>query len=133
MVERLLAAGETHATIGELLGISQPVFRDRFANEIADARPRLRAAFIAVVFEKALEGNASMLKLALDLTAEPVVHKPYELPKAAPQPEASAEPEPKAEKLGKKERQALAAANPDTNTRMGELMAARARKGTTVQ
>ena len=128
MVEHLIAAGETHANIGELLGISQPVFRSRFAIEIADARPRLRSAFIAVVFEKALEGSATHLKMALDLTALPEEHKPYVLPTAQPE----APPEPKPEKLGKKERQALAAQNPDVSTPMGELMARRA-KGHRVQ
>lgn len=125
MVRNLLSVGESHDAIGTLLGISQPVFRSRFAAEISDARLRLRAAFLAVVFEKALDGNASMLKLAMDLTAEAEEAKPYELPKSQPEGEAPAEPKP--EKLGKKERQALAAANPDVSTPMGEMMARRAR------
>lgn len=123
MVEHLLAVGESHEDIGKLLGISQPVFRDRFAAQITDARLRLRAGFLAVVFEKAMDGNASMLKLAMDLTAQPDEAKPYELPKAA----AEVPAEPKPEKLGKKAQQALAAANPDVSTPMGELMARRAR------
>jgi len=123
MVEHLLAVGESHEDIGKLLGISQPVFRDRFAAQITDARLRLRAGFLAVVFEKAMDGNASMLKLAMDLTAQPDEVKPYELPKAA----AEVPVEPRPEKLGKKAQQALAAANPDVSTPMGELMARRAR------
>jgi hypothetical protein len=129
MVSHLLAVGETQQDIQKLLGISHPVFLSRFRTEIEDARLRLRASFLAVVFEKALDGNASMLKLALDLTALPdSTDKPYELPKAQPEAE-----EPKAPKLGKKEQQALAAANPDTSTPMGRLMAERAKRGARVQ
>lgn len=127
MVEHLLAVGETHENIGKMLGISQPVFRSRFAALIEDSRLRLRAAFLAVVFEKALDGNASMLKLAMDLTASPEAVAPYQLPEA--KPEAPAESAVKEPKLGKKERQALAAQNPDVSTAMGELMARRARGG----
>jgi hypothetical protein len=123
MVEHLLAVGEHHEDIAKVIGISLPVFYSRFAAQITDARLRLRAGFLAVVFEKAMDGNATMLKLAMDLTALPEVAAPYKLPEA----KAEAPAEPKPEKLGKKERQALAAANPDTSTPMGELMARRAR------
>jgi hypothetical protein len=129
MVERLVAAGESHENIGKLLGIGQPVFRDRYANEIADGRLKLRSALLAVMFEKALDGNASMLKLAMEITALPEEDKPYELPQAKPE-----EPiEEKAPKLGKKEQQALAAQNPDKSTKMGALMARRAQGTKTVQ
>lgn len=129
MVERLVAAGESHEDIGKLLGISQPVFRSRYATEIADGRLKLRSALLAVVFEKALEGNATMLRVALDVTDMPDVEVPYKLPEAKPEaPAKTKEP-----KLGKKEQQAIAAANPDTSTPMGELMAARAQGTKTVQ
>lgn len=128
MVSHLLAVGETQQDIQKLLGISHPVFLDRFRTEIEDARLRLRASFLAVVFEKALDGNASMLKLALDLTALPeAAALPYKVPEAKP------EAEPKPEKIGKKEQAARDAANPDVGTPMGQLMAERARRGQPVQ
>ena len=122
-VERLVAAGEAHGDIGKLLGIGQPVFRSAYAEEISLGRLRLRDRLFAVTIEKALAGNAGLLKIALDLTALPEEkEQPYQLPES--KPEAPAEP--KAPKIGKKEQQALDAANPDTSTEMGQLMAKRA-------
>lgn len=129
LVAHLLAVGEAHKDIAHLLGISEPLFSKRYAAQITDARLSLRARFCAVVFAKALEGNASMVKLAMDLTAAPdAADVPYQLPQAAPIEAAPKEP-----KLGKKERQALDAANPDTSTPMGRLMAERAKRGDRVQ
>lgn len=127
MVEHLLAVGESQADIAGLLGIAEGTFRAKFAKEITDARLRLRAGFVAVVIEKAMGGNATMLRLAMDLTGLPDAAVPYKVPEVE-----EAKPEPMPAKLGKKAQQALDAANPDTATPMGRLMAARA-QGSRVQ
>lgn len=124
IVANLLSVGERHSDIAHMLGISDALFAERFKVEITDARLAMRARFAAVVFAKALEGNVSMLRLAMDMTSTPEEEKPYQLPESK-----SAEPAAKEPKLGKKERLALAAQNPDVNTAMGELMARRAQGG----
>ena len=123
-VMRMVAVNESHRDIALAIGCNSSTLALRFKDELDTGRAVKRAQLVNAVFAKALEGNAGMLKLAIDITSIPNgPDKPYQIPDA--KPAAAEPPAPKPEKIGKKEQQLLDARNPDTGNRMGELMAAR--------
>lgn len=92
-VEVLVAAGMVQWQIAQALGISEPVLRDRYADQLQGGRAKKRAEIIEAMHRSAREGNVSAQKAFLGMAVE------TDDPPLPPQAVA----------LGKKEQQHLAA------------------------
>lgn len=132
-VEAFVGYGATEVEIAALLGMSKTTLRKHFAAELASGHMKTNMRVAESLFAQAV-GRPAQYDAAGRLLREeqkPVTtaaifwaktrmgwnENAYHLPTPS---------EPKPPKLGKKEEAAIAAANPDTGTPMGNLMARRA-------
>jgi hypothetical protein len=116
-VELWRGCGLSEQAMADSLGITRVTLRKHFKVELATGAGRARAENLARL-KKAAEGgsvaaikylDAKLIIAPSDFTAASIVA-----------------PEPQKPKLGKKEQAVIDAANPDTETMMGDLMAQRA-------
>lgn len=121
----LLACGWSNERIAGALRITEPTLRKHYFSELkhrAVARDRLNAVLLMKGFEAVQGGNATAIRLFLQLIdRNDLMHFGQTLKATAKQPEKPAKPE----RVGKKAAALAAAHQPDAGTPMGELMARR--------
>lgn len=125
-VNLLLACGWSNERIAGAMRVTEPTLRKHYFSELkhrAVARDRLNAALLMKGFDGVQKGNATAIRLFLQLIERnDLMQYGQALPPA--QADKPAKPA-KLPKLGKKEEALLAAHQPDVGTPMGELMARR--------
>lgn len=94
--------------IAQVLGISEPVLRDRYAEQLAIGRSKTRAEVLGLTLTAARAGNVAAQKALLGMTME--TEDPPPLPPAREEP------------LGKKEQQNLAALKAHEGTEWERLL-----------
>lgn len=119
-VMRLIAIGHPNDEVAAAIGVTHETLNKHYGPVLKTAKMVIRAAMVNAIFKSAISGNVSAQKKVIEMTGD---DQQYRIPDA---PAVVAEPAaPKAKPLGKKEEALIAAANPDTSTSMGALMAAR--------
>lgn len=117
-VKMLIGSGMEAADVSIVMGCSRQTLYKYFPDEIRHARVVMKAEALELVWKQAREGSSPMIRRAVELTSVPQTRE-------ALLADRGAEIEPKPEKIGKKEAQRLAAANPDEKDPLGALMAER--------
>lgn len=104
-VERMVACGDSQETIARALGCDAKTLRKHFVAELATGYAKQRRAAIALLFDGAAKGNASLIKRVEEMTRMSAAAADFDRPETAARA-------PRAAKPGKKEilhQEALAA------------------------
>lgn len=125
-VKMLIGSGMTTEEVALVVGCTKMTLYNRFSPEIAHGRVLMKAEALELVWKHARDGSSPMIRKVVDLTSVPQNREAFQ--GAADAEEARQEKKIVAKKLGKKEQQALAAANPDVTDELGAMMAARANR-----
>lgn len=110
-VEELVSCGMSEDDVARAIGLTTPTVRKHYADELLTGRARRRAEVIKLLYRNARKGNVSAQRKLEDMTSLAGIARPREAKEPA---------------LGKKERAAAEARNPDQATSLGGLMMRRA-------
>lgn len=125
-VKMLIGSGMTTDEVAMVIGCNAATLNKHFAPEIMHARVLMKAEALRLLWKHARAGSSPLIRRVTELTTIPQNREEFLRGGLSVPKEEKKAPEPK---LGKKEAQAIAAANPDAKDPLGRLMAERAAAG----